>query len=1246
MPTESAPEVGYRWLGAFTDGVGRRKALLVSWAVAAVLALAFCALIAVPLSAEVRGRASSLLLLIPIAVALAAAIVTCVQTRARERVFWASLVSSLAVFFVGFALRAYSVWVDGAFPSYDSPAHFVLLFGLVVLLPMALLLPDSSRFGRLRRMRDDLDFAAVMTGLAGFAVIAIHAWLHVLFQDSGEWERLALVTLPVVGAAPTVRALIVKRGSWSVWYGSLAAGIAVGAFGAQVIVYGMLLGTYAPGRPFAIVAEGAIFTSFALFGLAGLHRIGAPNGSVGETLRAARSRWPAAAMMVARLVTVPALLLLSFGSADRLEAGLVVGLAALLATLLAARGGVIASENRELAMVAMNDQLTGLASHVAFREVLDREAVRATRDGRSLSLCVFDVNGLDSLNRAQGYVAGDTALREIASVLSAGAGHSGEAARTGGGEFALMLPSADGEAARAACGSIAGDLAAALSEKAGDLRVAVGVAELPRHASDATELLRLARGAAYWSGEIGGYEIAVYDPLLVDVLDSRQHMARLERDTHSKTIESLAAAVEARDHYTRGHSQNVAEICAALAAQAGLSEERCEAIHAAAILHDVGKIGIPDSVLLKTTALSRQELDQIQRHPELGERILQSVVRPDMLKWIRAHHERWDGTGYPDGLRAEDIPLEARILSIGDSFDAMRSDRPYRSGMTLDAALAEVRGCAGSQFDPALVEHFVKIALNGAVDRLGSTPLQDECKRFLHPTLPSFVSEILDDQAYGPLLAVNSAFTEMYGYSREGALSMTPEALAAGYTGVSDPDRGPARIIIETLLAGEAVATERAMRRSDGSVLWVELIASLVEQESRRLVVMTTRPLYADSATRRAMQRRAHKLEALSATTIRLNENLPLHDILSEGLRCASEVIEARQGGIGILRPDRRLDFDFMLPGGEIMRAVTVEATDRVCEGVLTFLTRYVNNGIEGEFDGNATRAVLGIRSLLAVPMVSRDGRPIGILEVHNSLHAFNADDAAILDALAAALATAIENAWNRQHMENQRGYLLEQRSRLLSLTSELAMTEERERRAIAADLHDGIGQTLQICKMMISRAAAGDPAAAKDALDSAESLLAQAIGATRTLISEISPPMLYDIGLEAALEWLVDSTGQNIKTACTYTDDLSMKPMSETLRAVVYRMARELFLNAVKHSGGAAVDVRTRLEQDLICVEVRDDGGGMHGDLRQDTFGLRHVREQIGSLGGRLEVESRAGRGTTIRMWVPLWAGQSESEG
>ena len=172
------------------------------------------------------------------------------------------------------------------------------------------------------------------------------------------------------------------------------------------------------------------------------------------------------------------------------------------------------------------------------------------------------------------------------------------------------------------------------------------------------------------------------------------------------TIHALAATVDAKDHYTYGHSEKVAKYATAIAQELGYSQDSLESVRVAALLHDIGKIGVPDHLLGKSRPLSPKEWEVMRSHPDLGVAILKHIdAIKDCLVAVLHHHERYDGSGYPAGLKGENIPLNARILAVADAYDAMTSERPYRQGkMTCEQALAELTRCAGKQFDPRVVE--------------------------------------------------------------------------------------------------------------------------------------------------------------------------------------------------------------------------------------------------------------------------------------------------------------------------------------------------------------------------------------------------------------------------------------------------------------------------------------------------------------------------------------------------------------
>jgi len=195
----------------------------------------------------------------------------------------------------------------------------------------------------------------------------------------------------------------------------------------------------------------------------------------------------------------------------------------------------------------------------------------------------------------------------------------------------------------------------------------------------------------------------------VEALDADERIRKLEEQSELAAVRALAAAVDARDSATQYHSRNVAALAVRVAQSLELSHDTTRLLEVAALLHDVGKIGVADAILRKRGALTAVERRDIEEHPVLGERILASNRFDEILPWVRGHHERWDGTGYPDGLAGEDIPLEARILALCDAYDAMTSERPYRNALTPDAAIQELDLCIGTQFDPVLADVFIRM---------------------------------------------------------------------------------------------------------------------------------------------------------------------------------------------------------------------------------------------------------------------------------------------------------------------------------------------------------------------------------------------------------------------------------------------------------------------------------------------------------------------------------------------------------
>jgi diguanylate cyclase (GGDEF)-like protein/putative nucleotidyltransferase with HDIG domain len=373
------------------------------------------------------------------------------------------------------------------------------------------------------------------------------------------------------------------------------------------------------------------------------------------------------------------------------------------------------SVHRELEAMrlARTDPLTGLGNARSFNERLEEEFVAAQTQGRPLSVCLIDVDNFKTINDIYGHTVGDRVLAALAGRLR----QDDEAFRIGGDEFALLLlGAAEGRAMEIGKTVVQ---RVAESQPAGIvLNLSAGVATFPGPATKPSELVRLADTALYRAKEEGKNRVATHDTGVAELGELRRVADESDRATRLRAAGSLARAVDERDAYTGRHSFAVGELAARLASRLGLDPGDVELTRLAGRLHDLGKLAIPEDILRKRGPLTPDERRLLERHCQIGFRMLDALGVEPVARWVLHHHERWDGGGYPSGLAGEDIPLGARIIFVADAFDAMTSDRVYRAASSRERALKELESCAGSQFDPEVVR---AVAQELAPERVAAT---------------------------------------------------------------------------------------------------------------------------------------------------------------------------------------------------------------------------------------------------------------------------------------------------------------------------------------------------------------------------------------------------------------------------------------------------------------------------------------------------------------------------------------------
>jgi diguanylate cyclase (GGDEF)-like protein/putative nucleotidyltransferase with HDIG domain len=357
---------------------------------------------------------------------------------------------------------------------------------------------------------------------------------------------------------------------------------------------------------------------------------------------------------------------------------------------------------------ARTDPLTKLSNRRGFREMLDLELERARRGKANMTVLLADLDHFKDVNDRSGHHVGDAALQRIARLLTEGKRRVDMAARVGGEEFALILPDTAADGAYALAEGLRCAVREEFAQDSVALTISIGLATYPQHGETAASLLRAADEALYGAKDSGRNRTVGHSPALRALMRTGEgDTSKVEGERFLAVALDLAEAVDLRFSGSARHCETVGRYAEMMARELGLSEQRVGRVRLAGMLHDIGKVAVPDRILRKQGPLDEDELAVIRRHPELGAQILEHPSLADVRAWVSAHHERPDGRGYPLGVSGEELTLEARILAVADAYEAMTSDRSYRDSIGHAAAQAELERCAGSQFDARVVHAFL-----------------------------------------------------------------------------------------------------------------------------------------------------------------------------------------------------------------------------------------------------------------------------------------------------------------------------------------------------------------------------------------------------------------------------------------------------------------------------------------------------------------------------------------------------------
>ena len=637
-----------------------------------------------------------------------------IGSPSHERNAWNLLAIATSFLLAGeLYYSGYQVLVDPGGPSGFSAYDALNTVAAIILIAGLARAAGLSRARRTDNLRLIADIVAVV--VIGFMAL-YHFWVSRLTPSSVDWlEEARWTVYSFMGVVILVLLALVYLNLRPVRFPQmtmpLSGSLAIFSVGLFLTPLWQSAQADALVTPLSAAVVCLFVDGYYLMFMAGLTRLVGKNRSwrnSSSKLDMGGPVWPPTLLAATVLVAVGLMGWWAYEAPISTgEASLYVAASVIATMALVARTGFAGLEAGEWMSFATSDPVTGALNHRVFHERLEAQCAVARR-GKPFTLALLDIDAFSGINQVLGHAEGDAVLRAVADALCIDR-ESGESVyRLTGDEFAVIAPGVSEQMALEFGRRLLSAIRCIDVPGLAGLSASIGVVAASEAQFDKERLLVRADAAQTWAKYHGKNRVVAYDEHMVRALGVEERLRIREHQSHLGIARALAAAVDARDSRNYYHSRNVAALVALLCSELDLDDEHVRRIEIAAILHDVGKIALSDDALKHGPTSPRQER-AAREHATLGATLVESLGDAEMPAWVRAHHERWDGSGYPDGLAGSQIPYESRIIALSDAYDSMTAGRRGGRQLSKGAALQEIDHGIGTRFDPQLAESFIRV---------------------------------------------------------------------------------------------------------------------------------------------------------------------------------------------------------------------------------------------------------------------------------------------------------------------------------------------------------------------------------------------------------------------------------------------------------------------------------------------------------------------------------------------------------